>query len=406
MKDKNPSRRTHDDDDEDSTQRTAANTSQQQQNEEQESQLLLLDLFETTFSSQTKQHVVYAFGYGSGVISQEDEEATTTNTTSSHNKEETKVVDMILVVDNAHEFHAANYRTHPRQYIKGLFGRGDPVSRATWLQCHDLNLNILTCLPDSLKFQNPKLWFNLLPSQNIKYGVVELRDLIVDLVDWKYLYVAGRMHKPTIPFCNKQQQPSIKVVPDDTLNVQYQQQTHNLPAALSAALLLIQRQSPSGNNVDGHTSASVESIYTCIAGLSYAGDVRISLGAEDPNKIKKLVGRGGGGTQQQLQRFNKLYEQSRDRLVRQGILSIDSRDTSIWTWDSANPKAQSQIISYLPKLLQQKMIQHSNKDLHEQIISIVGPSTRYQTLKGVATAGISQSVKYSLRKLSKGIFKR
>lgn len=36
-----------------------------------------------------------------------------------------------------------------------------------------------------------------LPQTTIKYGVVEAATLLDDLTNWRHVYLAGRMHKPT-----------------------------------------------------------------------------------------------------------------------------------------------------------------------------------------------------------------
>merc|ERR1719228_452069 len=110
----------------------------------------------------------------------------------------------------------------------------------------------------------------------IKYGVINKRDLLVDLVDWETLYVAGRLHKP------------VNIIEQETNNNELQKSlVMNLTNALHTAFLLLP---------DKFTE---EHLFLTIAGLSYTGDFRMVVG-EDRNKVSNIV-------RPQVDRFRELY---------------------------------------------------------------------------------------------------
>lgn len=37
---------------------------------------------------------------------------------------------------------------------------------------------------------------NKFPKRLMKYGVISKRNLIIDLIHWTHVYIAGRLHKP------------------------------------------------------------------------------------------------------------------------------------------------------------------------------------------------------------------
>jgi len=452
------------------------------------SQSELLELLESTLP---QERVAYAFGYGSGVLSQQRQEpkkavpppvvaATTTRAQQEQQQQnndsadERNVVDMIVAVDDSYEFHLANARRNPNHYrvptttllSSSLFGGGGggekdraaivAAERATWWQRHEMD----AAFP--LRHRNPKVYFVVTP--RLKYGVVQVEDLVRDLTDWNCLYLAGRMHKPTVEIVDRQQQPQR---PDEkgnvaANNIRLHQETRNLPAALSAALLL-QSVRPLPHNtplederhqmdettmtaaVDAANTATAcctsSELYARIAGLSYGGDFRTAIGAEDPDKVRNLV-RGAG----QLERFDRLYDRAARNLVHEGILSVDGQSGANekscssnssshhgkerrWSWDIGNLNAQRYLWSTLPAPVRQMVAREITgtnprgdaDDVVETIVSssysvvetaqalqrvlqtrIVAPAARYQSLKGLATAGFAQSAKYALRKLSKG----
>lgn len=108
----------------------------------------------------------------------------------------------------------------------------------------------------------------------VKYGVVNIETLCRDLSDWNSLYIAGRMHKP------------VKILRNDPRVLL---SNHvNLLSAVRVALLLLPE------------TFSEHQLYTTIAGLSYMGDPRMSLPAENPHKVANIVN-------SQLANFRRLY---------------------------------------------------------------------------------------------------
>lgn len=82
----------------------------------------------------------------------------------------------------------------------------------------------------------------------VKYGVVEVRDLVRDLSQWNTLYLAGRMHKPVRARSRAYMRPVplahapvgweqvLELQPDHQVQEAQQQ---NLRAAMAAALLML-----------------------------------------------------------------------------------------------------------------------------------------------------------------------
>jgi translocator assembly and maintenance protein 41 len=281
--------------------------------------------------------VVHSFGYGSGVFAQRDNE--------------NGMVDLILVVDNAQKWHQLNLNQHQSHYslVPRLCGSN--------FCAH-------------LQKTGPGVYFHTnieVEQRVIKYGVVERSQLQEDLQHWSYLYLAGRLHKPTV------------VIKQDDYLMETQQ-TRNLPAALAASLLLLSQD-------DGLQQYSLADVYQQIAQLSYAGDFRTKLGAEDPNKIHKLVHSPG-----QLQRFDDLYKDSLRDMEQAGLVSVMD-GTSI------EYRACGEFYHRLPA----RFAKYAN--LRAPLARIVSSAARTQSLKGIVTAGFVRSTQYAVAKLSKGMFR-
>jgi translocator assembly and maintenance protein 41 len=329
------------------------------QNDEQQQEGALIDATELQRlleRSLPVDEIVHCFAYGSGVFAQQSNVATP------------NVVDLIVVVRDTYQFHRSNLQQNPAHYAGSpLMWCFDPARCITSFQRHELKFYHW--------LRNPKFYFNLCEN-NLKDGVVQKEDFLEDLQQWKYLYGAGRCHKPVLTF----------VEHDD--EIAEAQETMNLPGALAAALLLS----------ESDTLSCVE-LFTRIAGLSYAGDPRMQVGAEDPKKVESLVRSPG-----QLRRFSQLYQRSIEELEKQGIVNrlryTDEVNHQRIEWDIRNPRAREILWKNIPFSVTQ------NSNLQERLRSTVAAAARYQSMKGLITAGFGKSLAYATRKLSKGLLRR
>lgn len=353
-------------------------------------------LFALLTSTLPMDEVVYAFGYGSGVFSQQ-----IGHDDNDHDKQEPKVIDLIIVVQDALAFHQANLEQNPSHYAFHYWlpnNNNNTTTTAQWCTWWQRRS------PPAWLGRNPGVYFLL--TDKFKYGVVQIDDLCADLQFWTCLYLAGRMHKPILPLMTtrEQQEQQQSLSAHNYERIVHLQQTVNLPAALAMSLWRLST-STSDSNVNNNNPRHVSDtqVYAQIAQLSYTGDFRVAYGAEDPQKITRLV-QGPG----QLQRFQALYAEAAATLQERGILSIESSTTTIdpkgtidkdtttthWTWD-ASPSSLAFLQSQIP-------LPPPPYHLHK----IVAPAARYQSFKGIVTAGPSRAWKYAIRKLTKGLLKR
>ena len=382
----------------------------------------LRELVEATFPS---EHFVYAFGYGSGVFSQT---LTSLSTLSLDEKSSQSpgMLDMIFVVRHAPDFHEANQAQNPHHYATWLrtldrFSTSTSGSFAANLQRRFLGGRDAKVLFHVIDYPVP-----------LKYGVIQYEDFLNDLTQWESLYIAGRLHKPTLelPTVGHQQQL--------TNELQHALRT-NLQAAVAAAMLLspLQQQSPTTSS-SSSSSSSIPTLipwldlYSQIAALSYTGDFRMQVGGEDPHKIQKLVQAPG-----QMNRFHALYggmQESNNHaasnsdilgsMQESGLISIG---TSGVEWDPLDVSARTQLIQRLPLAVKKPLLvpttstsRHQNsasnpvhnyltqqqETLAQTLASIVAPAARYQSMKGILTFGLRNSVKYGSAKLAKGLFRK
>lgn len=256
----------------------------------------------------------------------------------------------------------------------------------------------------------------------IKYGVVNLDTLCKDLSRWDTLYLAGRLQKP------------VKILRDDP-RVRLANQV-NLLSALRTALLLLPPK------------FTEHALYNTIAGISYLGDPRMSLGAENLNKVANIV-------EHQLANFRGLYAPLIENLP--NVSFQDPRCSSpSWADDprmnatlvqDMDPIKRGNMVRRLPKTFRQKLYfqfqskyqipqlefnkmmeqsndedpsrvkrqqggafeqrvageeqQSLNKEVSAAITKIIKFPSYTQSIKGIVTSGLRKSWRYSMEKWGK-----
>ncbi|KAG9483650.1 hypothetical protein GDO78_009526 [Eleutherodactylus coqui] len=264
-----------------------------------------------------------------------------------------------------------------------VFAVDDPV---TW---HTMNMMQNRSHYSVLKYLGPKrisniqnkygagVYYNtLVPCDGkvIKYGVVSIDSLYEDLLHWRTLYIAGRLHKP------------VKILVQKENGRLRTALITNLKSAVIASFLMLPE------------SFSEEELYLQIAGLSYSGDFRMIIG-EDKAKVMNIVGPN-------MEHFQKLYidilQECPQAVYKQaqGKIEVDK-----------SPEGQFLQLMSLPKHLQQTITglvdqPGRNRDVEEVLLTvaqdpdcgavvqqaifgIVKSSSLSQSAKGIVTAGKS-----------------
>ncbi|KAG2351155.1 Mmp37-domain-containing protein [Suillus spraguei] len=300
----------------------------------------------------------YAFAYGSGVFEQAGYE-------KQEDKEDRPMLDFIFAVTHSDHWHSINMQQHPGHY--------------------PLHARVLgSSFVSKTQELSPGLWFNAF---NIKYGVTTVDILCADLLNWRTLYLAGRMHKP------------LRIIKDDA-RVRLTQQV-NLTSALRTALLMLP------------ASFTQRELFSAIAGISYSGDPRMMLPAENRGKVENMVSR-------QEDQFRELYW----RLV-QGLPGVRWAAGSKSVEQDTSSHARAAHLKKLPEELLKRVHQRAEGRgppreadesaywlriagdeelpliLHSEISKIVQYPATVQSLKGIVSAGMTKSLRYSVSKVSK-----
>lgn len=259
----------------------------------------------------------FAFGYGSGVFKQNGYEGLVR-----------PQIDLILGVEDPVKFHEINMRQNPKHYSSLRYCGPTALAR-----CQDFGAGI---------YFNP---FVNIAGYEVKYGVVSLDRVIKDLSTWDSFYLAGRLHKP------------VKILTENNA-IKYWNQL-NLKGAATIAKHLLR----SNKNRQGKIEEFNEfNFYKKITGLSYLGDIRYTLGGENPNKVNNIIN-------QNFHNFQLYYKPIYEDVV------MNDND-------------------YLP-------LGYDMKNCLKNLERNIRRTSILQTLKGVLTAGATKSVKYAWSKKMK-----
>jgi len=358
----------------------------------------------------------YAFAYGSGVFSQEDEKkhtsTSTTKTAETIKTPENKnqpMIDLIFSVSDVEAWHEQNLKQNPEHYAFIPRFMGPKFISFIQEKGAGCYFNPMVSIDDKTVGSSSSSSSSSSPSsssQLLKYGVISQSRLKSDLIGWDSLYISGRMQKPIATI----QTDLAGSLTDEITNLQEQ---YNLRYAIHTALLLLPLH---GNFNIEEKRVDLSLVFESIAGISYKGDPRLTAGAEDPQKIHKLVHSNG-----QLGRFQSLYENQMDQMMKSGLISFNKdENTGFLELDLISTSTRRELYKNLPKNVQHHTKSFSqcldstrNHNSVDELVSfaevlsttlgkIVAPAARIQSAKGIITAGIHKSILYAGAKLSKG----
>ena len=311
----------------------------------------------------------FALAYGSGIFHQK-------GNISSQN-----MLDFVFVLDNARKWHEDNMysKHHPHHY-----------SAIRWF-----GTRALVSLQDKL---GAGVYYNtLVPMEGrmIKYGTVSRENFLLDLDEWQWLYLAGRLHKPVQVLLQQPNDEDIKSALKANLN-----------SAVTAALLCLPEY------------FTEEELFLSIAGLSYAGDFRMIVG-ENKNKVRNIVSSSFESFQELyrpillnssqlhfISSCGKYHQNQESDMMLSRLMSLP-RNLRQKVADAVESKTSesSLIESALVKASKDRV--YCSKLVKKAVTSIVKKSSITQSVKGIVTAGSRKTLIYSAQKLTKmlrGIF--
>lgn len=274
---------------------------------------------------------------------------------SGYDDKEKKQVDLIVIVNDIKKFYQENlklnkymYNLTPKLYFS-CSSRDRLRKCAAICYTTDINYGIDT----------------------YKMGVIEKKDVLDDLLEWRTYYIAGRFQKEMYTAVEDEDIEKANII--------------NRRNALIVALLLLDKKDP--NLLD---------LYEQICSLSYMGDNRKKFKAEDPNKIRKIA----SGSKEY---FDDIYGKNREFFkLEKDIIEIDYEKLFKAYKDLPFDLRKQVAIDLEGKAVNLENIDLVRKSVCGYLEAIIKQSSSGQTKKGLLTSGPKNSVRYVLAKLKKG----
>ena len=277
-------------------------------------------------------------------------------------KNEIRQIDLIIAVDNLKNFFLENVSKNPYMYH---------LMPTLFFKCaseEQLKMFGNSCYTSHIKYMD----------KYYKMGVIEKKDLIEDLVEWKTFFMAGRFQKEMLTLKADKEIEKANII--------------NKKNAVVASILLMNKIYP-----------TLMDLYRMLCSLSYIGDERKRWHAEDPLKEEKLAIRS-------KEFFDREYTS------KCSLINISSSSHVLYDYvDVLNE------IGSLPQELRYRLydvmklyIGEDDEILKEKIASEIytflyektTKASREQIIKGLVTTGPLNSFDYTVAKLKKGKMKK
>ena len=293
----------------------------------------------------TIPNAVCVKAYGSSIAYQE-----------GYSANEKKQVDLIVVVDDIKTFYNDNMKKN--SYMYNL----TPKIYCTIAKEKSLRKHASICYTTHINYG----------CDNYKMGVIEKKDVLDDLLNWKTFYIAGRFQKEMFT-----------AIKDDDIE---KANILNKRNALVVSLLLLDK--------DKNT---LSDLYETLCSLSYKGDTRKMVKAEDPNKVKKLAKGSKDFFDKEYKDKTTLFKVTDDEKL---LIDYDKVYSYIKALPTNLANSLNNVIEQkLPKDLERQKIKD---EINKYLVKIIKSSSLGQTTKGILTTGPVNSISYVFEKIKKG----